>query len=188
MGKLADKIKNLTKAARSRREPIVHDIEIDDEPYVNLDDIEIEDDELDDIVVMSDDDLDNEFSEEAEGSRKYGNRKMDEKVSWSMEDGLNEDEKHVGEYHKSRSVDRNASAGKKRASLMEVFRGSEDDDNKRTGTASGRNKYERQERAGDKRDNNKKDEEAKDKREADGRRGNKHKALSRMLSERNGRR
>lgn len=154
MGKLADKIKNLTKAARSRREPTVHDIEIDDEPYVNLDDIEIEDDELDDITVMSDDDLDNEFSEEAEGSRKYGNKAM----------------------------------GKKRESLMEVFRGSEDDNNKRTGTASGRNKDERQERAGDKRDNNKKDEEAKDEREADGRRGNKHKALSRMLSERNGRR
>lgn len=156
MGKLADKIKNIAKAAKSRREPIVHDIEIDDEPYMH--DIEMEDDELDDIVVMSKDDLDNldddEFEKAADESQAYGNKKM----------------------------------GERRESLMDVFRDKEDDSNKRTGTASGRNKDDQDERGRDKKANDKKDKDAKDERDRAGRAGNVRKALSKMLSERNGRR
>ena len=151
MGKLADKIRNLAKAAKSRREPVVGDIEIDDEPYIG--DIEVEDsedDDLDGIVVLTEEDLDNEFSAGAEESRKYGNKKM----------------------------------GERRDEIMDVYREKEDDVNKRTASAPMVNKFEQDRRAKDKMANLKEGYMRKRK----GRAGNVHKALQRMLSERNAKR
>lgn len=107
MGVLADKIKSLSKKAKTRKnegdgrgvvdwEALVVESDEDGDIVVHseddldnqsLNEIEVEDedddnedlDDVEDIEIESEEDLDNEFSKDAEESRRYGNQKSDEK-------------------------------------------------------------------------------------------------------------
>lgn len=81
MGKLADRIKNLAKKAKSSKDELGGIVVLteDDLDNESMDGIEVEDDELDAIEVESEEDLDNDFRQIEERQRGENNKLIGEK-------------------------------------------------------------------------------------------------------------